>query len=484
MRQYINEAITEYIGKNFSPWHMPGHKRKTSISPLFKYDFTEVPGLDDLHHPEGVIKKSEEELSKVYKTVESHYLVNGSTGGILAAVHAAVAVWQRLRKEGSSPGVFKCNDKAKVLIARNCHKSVYNAIGLIGAEPVYIYPEEMELFQDNANRHTFIYKGVTAGDVETALRNLADGKGDEPDLSGIACAVITSPTYEGFFSDVKGISEVLAKYDIPLIVDEAHGAHLPFAEDFGKSAVYSGADIVIESLHKTLPSLTQTAVIHLADTVWGRSESLQKELRKYLRVFQSSSPSYIFMSGMERCVAWCDENREEFSVFLDRVRGFRNKIETSEFKNVSLIPENALFKTDPSRLTFLVNKISGEEAAGYLMEEYGIVIEMSGSSHIVLISSVMDDEMDFNHLYEGIKGLDSYIDSRPWEETKTVSDSFYIDTDEGQFPLNGSKGKRSKDYIYVYPPGSPVIAPGDIIDSRMLEEINILKAAGKTLVKQ
>ena len=476
MKLYINEAINEYIKRDIFPWHMPGHKRKVAMDHLFEKDFTEVPGLDDLHHPEGIIKDAEDEIAKVYGTRKSFFLVNGSTSGIMSAIYAAVSIYK--------------DAKPKILVARNCHKSVFNAIELLGAEPVYVYPDRF-LMEENDRDDSSIYKGLRPEDFVILKDELASGN--------IACAVITSPTYEGFLSDVNGISSLLHKYGIPLIVDEAHGAHLPFCDKFGRSAIYSGADMVIQSLHKTLPALTQTAVLHIADTkmcddrylstgshevdskpasnagvVASIHNDLEDRVRKYLRIFMSSSPSYVFLANMERCIAWCDENRDEFDKFYDRVMAFRKRTEAEGLHNIGLLPADRV-KTDPSRLTFVIKGMSGRKAAKLLEEKYGIVVEMTGADHIVLISTVMDSEEDFMRLESAIKELDVDIEygSDHQDEEKTVVglEEFVVHTDHGECPINYAIGLRSKDYIYMYPPGSPIIAPGDTITKEMTETI-------------
>jgi len=502
MKLYINEAINEYIKRDIFPWHMPGHKRKVAMDHLFEKDFTEVPGLDDLHHPEGIIKDAEDEIAKVYGTRKSFFLVNGSTSGIMAAIYAAVSIYK--------------DAKPKILVARNCHKSVFNAIELLGAEPVYVYPDRF-LMEENDRDDSSIYKGLRPEDFVILKDELASGN--------IACAVITSPTYEGFLSDVNGISSLLHKYGIPFIVDEAHGAHLPFCDKFGRSAIYSGADMVIQSLHKTLPALTQTAVLHIADTkmcddrylstgshevdskpasnagvVASIHNDLEDRVRKYLRIFMSSSPSYVFLANMERCIAWCDENRDEFEKFYDRVTDFRKRINAIGLHNIELLTGDVSRMTtgvnksadgneagthevnsvrglriDPSRLTFVIKGMSGRKAAKLLEEKYGIVVEMTGADHIVLISTVMDSEEDFMRLESAIKELDVDIEygSDHQDEEKTVVslEEFVVHTDHGECPINYAIGLRSKDYIYMYPPGSPIIAPGDTITKEMTETI-------------
>ncbi|MCC8098209.1 MAG: aminotransferase class V-fold PLP-dependent enzyme, partial [Eubacterium sp.] len=251
------ESISSY------PFHMPGHKRNTELfkNDIFKYDFTEIEGTDDLHHPTEILKQCMDYAADVYGTKKTYFLVNGSTCGLLAAVSAHTDIGDT------------------VLIARNCHKSVYNAVFLRNLRPVYISPPVTG---------EGISGGISPEEVEKALK-----------AASAKAFVMVSPTYEGIVSDVKAISEVCRKYGCVLIVDEAHGAHFSFYGKFPKSTIESGADIVIQSLHKTLPSLTQTALLHICSERADRDKT-----EKYLSIYQSSSPSYILLSSIDSCIKY------------------------------------------------------------------------------------------------------------------------------------------------------------------------------------
>ena len=429
---------------------MPGHKRNASIDPMFEKDFTEVRGLDDLHHPEEMILSSMNELSKVYGTYRSYYLVNGSTGGLLAAVMACA---KKNKTEEKAPGL---------LVAANCHKSVFNGAELTKAPYEIFHPMQDEV--------TGIYESIDP----TALGKYLEKKKKEGIL--YSAFVMTSPTYEGIISDTSAVKKVLTEYNMKLIVDEAHGAHLPFSDRFGVSAIKGNADIVVESLHKTLPSLTQTAVLHIV----SEDEALKEKVEKYLSVFQSSSPSYIFLAGMEKCVALCDEKRSEFDAFYDRVMSFREGFEAEGVKHIKL-----LSGTDPSRLTFLVEGMSGRDAALYLEERYKVVMEMSGRCHMVAIATVMDSEAAFDTLLGAIEGLDGYIESKAPGVGSSIGGNYFEDifilTETGKCPLSESEGKKSENAVYVYPPGIPVIHAGDIIEKNMLSELEKELACGAKL---
>ena len=232
------ERLSTYAASDAYPFHMPGHKRQvkmgiTSVPNPFSVDITEIDGFDNLHHAEDILKESMNSAAAVYGADRSWYLVNGSTCGILAAIAAAV-----------KPG-------EKILMARNSHKSAYHAVILNQLEPVYLYPEEVPEFQ--------IPGGIEPEQVERALL-------EHPEIRAV---FVTSPTYEGIVSDIQGIAATAHRHGAALIVDEAHGAHLPFGDGnyFPDGALQEGADLVIQSLHKTLPSLTQTAILHLKSQI-------------------------------------------------------------------------------------------------------------------------------------------------------------------------------------------------------------------------
>ena len=228
--EYLSESLQNYAQSDVYPFHMPGHKRKKILFPdPYEMDITEIDGFDNLHHAEGILKEAQERAAALYGSKRCFYLVNGSTCGLLAAISAAAG-------RGD-----------KVIVARNCHKAVYHALYLKELQAEYIYP---------AITNHGIQGQITVEQVRKTLR-------ENPDASAV---ILTSPTYEGIVSDVKKIAEVCHEQNIPLIVDEAHGAHLGFSGGFPENAVRLGADAVIMSLHKTLPSFTQTALLHLNST--------------------------------------------------------------------------------------------------------------------------------------------------------------------------------------------------------------------------
>jgi len=512
MKKYISEGLLTYLETEKKPWHMPGHKRKPVFSgdtnfqqllnQCFQYDVTEVPGLDDFHSPEEMMLGAEQELEALYGTDFSRYLVNGATSGILSADFACAdaAPYKKETDMAATAG-----SRPIFLVARNCHKSVFHAMELCGADIIYLYPEEKNS----------LYGGITKSILEGVLRNISKEK-----LSRIAGCVITSPTYEGILSDVAAISRILHFYNIPLIVDEAHGAHFSFikkellSEDsfyvedvyetltlrkdenlysqlthnmnYGTpSAVDHGADIVIQSLHKTLPSFTQTAVIHCRQQL---SADYAASLKKYLTYFQTSSPSYIFLMAMEQCISYCDENRSNFVRFYKNIFQFRKAVAGAGLKNISLFSGDTYFDQpyffDPSRIVLLTE--SGERLKRLLEENYGIVVEMAGNSHVTIISTISDDEADFDYLLKAILDVDSSLQEQETIQPAKSSEGFWKEISsevslELILSLYPKIGTLSEHSYYVYPPGVPIIAANEIITDDMLQELTKHVSQGRKI---
>ena len=260
----IFDKLKNYSDSDYYAFHMPGHKRNLDLmdetSP-YRIDITEIDGFDDLHHAEGLLKEAQERAAKVYHASETHFLINGSTAGILSAILGTT-------EKGDS-----------ILVARNCHKSVYHAIYLNELDPVYIYPK----FDTEQGLST----EIDAEDVQKALE-------EHPKIRAV---MIVSPTYDGVVSDIEKIAEIVHEAGCLLIVDEAHGAHFGFDPYFPESANMYGADLVINSLHKTLPALTQTALLHVNGERVNR-----RKVKRYLDMLQTSSPSYILMASIDACI--------------------------------------------------------------------------------------------------------------------------------------------------------------------------------------
>ncbi len=484
------ERLTEYAGSDAYPFHMPGHKRREIPDGIpggfpdpYGIDITEIDGFDNLHHAEGILKDAMDEAAAIYGADRSWYLVNGSTCGILSAVFATT------------------ENGGKILTARNCHKAVYHAICLNRLEAEYLYPEEITEFGING--------GIRAEDVRKALeKDAMHCAGNSGDVRGkitkIQAVLITSPTYEGVVSDIRVIADVAHEYGIPLIVDEAHGAHLEYADQchsFPKSALEYGADIVIQSLHKTLPCFTQTAILHVKGKLVD-----QDRISRYLSMFQTSSPSYLFMAGMERCIRYMDgDGRNEMIRYEKRLERFMERMEGLQVLEVLDREICGKYRTvagwDPSKIvvsTMRAEDFHGEELAETLRRKYHLEMEMTAPEYVIAMTSLMDTEEGFERLGTALLEIDGALRRRTESGRKEKAASETpegleskvshpvrrmliceaMDADTERTAFQDTVGKVSAEFVYLYPPGIPIIAPGEVFTDAIVEKIMAYKAAG------
>lgn len=452
----IYDELKSYTRSDFYPFHMPGHKRlEYPFNESYSIDITEIDGFDDYHHPEGMIRDAMIHAAQVYGADASYFLLNGSTGGILSAISAVTDL-------GDS-----------ILIARNCHKSVYNAIYLRNLKPYYVYPQPTQ--------ELGIMGGILPSDVDNILKKHSD----------IRAVVIVSPTYEGIISDVEGIARVCHKYQIPLIVDEAHGAHLPFWEEGPKSALECGADCVIQSLHKTLPSLTQTAILH-----WNRGYMERKRLEQYLHIYQSSSPSYVFLAGIQACVAMMEEKgRERMKSHGNRMKEFIElcaSFRSLRVLNFSILESLGVYDWDWTRLVVMTTEHRGDTLHRILRERYHLQMEMETPDYVVAITSLADSEEGLARLYFALKEIDREWPTCDITDKKgnknlnfngyameTLGKHHYSQVispyevslcEKKKIPWKEAKGRISAESAYIYPPGIPFLMPGEKI---LQEHLNI-----------
>ena len=494
----ILSKLDKYKDENIVPMHMPGAKRNKELIELYmgdmgnpyEKDITEINGFDNMHNAETIIKDAFDEAAELYGADESWYLVNGSTAGNMSAIC----------------GVTHKNDV--VIMARNCHISVYNAVILNELNPVYIYPEYDEEYG--------YYKGITLKEIKF----IVDKYSSDHDRNDIKAVILTSPTYEGNVSDIKSIAEYLHQYNIPLIVDEAHGAHFNFSESFPQSAVKSGADVVINSVHKTLPSLTQTAIMHIN---YGIVDV--ERIRRYWNIYQSTSPSYILMSSIARSLSIVKNDGDKlFAEYVDKLTILRNGL--SELKHIRLINTD-----DISKL------VLGYKDAKWLYDtlfyKYKIQLEMSSIKYVIAMTSIFDSQEYYDRFLAALKEIDEEIDESISkydredilnskvdkdldnrfnsihngeadnrlnyssinnqdngnkinvvdfrdEQALTIAQAFNRRDLSGcdEIQMNNEKiyGKISGESVYVYPPGIPILCPGEVITRKI---IAILEAAGE-----
>ncbi len=353
------DRLNEYAAQDYVPMHMPGAKRNTELFAAFNpygLDITEIDNFDNMHHADGIIKAAFERCAHTFGAEESLYLVNGSSAGILAAICGATG-------KGD-----------KVIAARNSHISVYNAIYLNELEPIYVYPEYID-------EEAGICAGITAAQVENVFEN------------GVKAVIITSPTYEGMVSDIEAIAELAHKNGAVLIVDEAHGAHFNFDEAFPRSAVKCGADLVVQSLHKTLPSFTQTAVLHMCGGLVDR-----KRVKMYWDMYQSTSPSYLLMAGIDRCVTILNESGKElFKIYIRRLKKLRERL--AGLKNFRLLDTD-----DISKLVIITD--DGRKLYDILLRQYYIQLEMFSLKYVIAMTSIGDKEPYYDSFVKAMEKID------------------------------------------------------------------------------
>ena len=430
------EQLKAYGESDYYPFHMPGHKRNQKLAAQglpVSIDITEISGFDNLHHAEGIIKEEQAFAAKLYGAKKSYFLVNGSTCGILSAISAAVS-------EGET-----------LLIARNCHKSVYHAAYLRKIKLEYLMPEMDPLG---------FPKAITKEAVSKALDENAD----------IGAVLITSPTYEGFCSDITAIARICHSKQIPLIIDEAHGAHFGFDEHFPKSAISCGADYVIQSLHKTLPSLTQTAILHTADSLFVRAEKLER----FLAIYQTSSPSYVFMGSISNCLH--SIQKKDFTRYAQRLSSFYQACQT--FRFIKLYEEEKDIKDVGKLIIYDCSEtLLGPQLFEILREQYHLELELSMQKYVLGMTSICDEEQAFTRLFDALKQIDESIEAASSPKNDLIALPLpkkqlelyeAMDTDAKTVALDDSVGEVICEYIYLYPPGYPVIVPGERMDEAIL----------------
>ena len=339
MRQeeLLINRLAAYARSDMYPFHMPGHKRRTgpeesfmnsctdSFTNPFAVDITEIEGFDNLHHPEGILKDSMKWAADVYGADQTYYLINGSTGGILAAVCGSVPRGGR------------------ILVSRNCHKSVYHGICLNQLKTSYVYPQEIEGLG--------IQGGITAEDVDRMLNRYMDTQ----------AVLIVCPTYDGIVSDIEAIARIVHRAGLPLIVDEAHGAHFRYDAMFPVSALDLGADVVIQSVHKTLPSLTQTALLHIkCNRPDGGCYADRERIDRYIHMVQSSSPSYVLMASIENSIYQMEQtDTAPYGKQLHRLRRRLGQMRHLRLADTGLIGQAGIRDLDISKI---VGVYQGEPA--------------------------------------------------------------------------------------------------------------------------
>ena len=478
MRQeeLLINRLAAYARSDMYPFHMPGHKRRTgpeesfmnsctdSFTNPFAVDITEIEGFDNLHHPEGILKDSMKWAADVYGADQTYYLINGSTGGILAAVCGSVPRGGR------------------ILVSMNCHKSVYHGICLNQLKTSYVYPQEIEGLG--------IQGGITAEDVDRMLNRYMDTQ----------AVLIVCPTYDGIVSDIEAIARIVHRAGLPLIVDEAHGAHFRYDAMFPVSALDLGADVVIQSVHKTLPSLTQTALLHIkCNRPDGGCYADRERIDRYIHMVQSSSPSYVLMASIENSIYQMEQtDTAPYGKQLHRLRRRLGQMRHLRLADTGLIGQAGIRDLDISKIVVstrgtclypAVDGLTGFTGAhldDILRREYHLEMEMCGADYVTAITTVMDSGEGLERLGDALTRIDTQLtdagykpDGRSGNQKSVYSMRCDTAMSMGEameekmasVGLQDSAGCISGEFVYIYPPGIPIVAPGEWISRPILEVI-------------
>ena len=444
--------LREHDEDGFVPFHMPGHKRSKNYSFLSNVqglDITELEGFDDLNRAEGLLLEAQKRAAEFFGVKASRFLTCGSTGGVLAAMRALTS------------------DGDEVLIARNSHKSVYNAIELCGLRPYYVNPTYFEEYG--------FYGSVVPEDIEAELEAHPN----------IRLVVITSPTYEGVLSNIKAIAKICHSRGAYLFVDEAHGAHLGLSRKFEDSARNLGADVVVNSLHKTLPSLTQTAILHVCTDAVDVGA-----IDRNLSLFQTSSPSYVLMASIDGCLRYlAGEGIYELDIWNDRIDKFRKSM--SRCKRIKLFEHNGdgrVYAYDKTKLVFLTveSAISGVALMRALRSKYKIELEMASANYVLAMTGAGDTLGAYLAISEAIFELDNSVKDRnglakidSLSLPKKVVEPCQIRILSTEFAeLESAIGRVSAESVWAFPPCSPILVKGEVITKEFVRHAMLLYECG------
>lgn len=454
MNTPIFNHLKRYVDTKPVSFYMPGHKHGRGLPQEFidyipQIDVTEIPGTDNLHFPESIIKESQDLAAQLFGADQTFFLINGSSCGILASI------------------LTLCNHNEKLIVGRNCHKSVVAALTLAGAIPVYVSPEYNEEFGVSAH--------ITPQSIEKALK-------ENPDAKGV---FITSPNFYGVCSDIREISKICHQYGKPLLVDEAHGPHLKFHQELPESAMDGGADICIQSAHKTLLALTQASFLHL------RSDLIDINILKHILVMiQSTSPSYILMASLDIAREIVAERGEELlGELLENIKTFKLKMQV--LTRLSIVDENTnVFDFDPTRLVIHCRKlgISGFDLDRELRNRFNVQPELCDLYNVVFITTMDNIKEDFDALFNALVIIheeNKYRDELPLKNMRldVIPEQIFLPSEafsmqSVRVPLSESLGRISTASVVPYPPGIPVLCPGEEITQHSIDYIEMILNLG------
>ncbi|MBV6683097.1 aminotransferase class I/II-fold pyridoxal phosphate-dependent enzyme [Bacillus sp. JRC01] len=455
-------GLMKHSKKNPVQFHIPGHKKGAGMDPEFKefigenalsIDLINIAPLDDLHQPKGMIKEAQDLAAKAFGADHTFFSVQGTSGAIMTMVMSV------------------CGPGDKIIVPRNVHKSVMSAIVFSGATPVFIHPD--------IDENLGISHGITTDAVARALEQNPDAKG----------VLVINPTYFGISADLKKIVEIAHSYDVPVLVDEAHGVHIHFHDDLPLSAMQAGADLAATSVHKLGGSMTQSSVLNMKNGLVS-----PKRVQTILSMLTTTSTSYLLLASLDVArKRLATEGHELISRTIDlaeRMRDEINGIEGLYCVGKEILGTKATFDYDPTKLIISVKYlgISGFDAEKWLRESHNIEVELSDLYNILCIITPGDTEKDASTLVSALKELTEKLKQDGARDPITVMlpdipvlsitprDAFYAETEV--IPIDETVGRTIAEFIMVYPPGIPIFIPGEIITKENIEYIKTNIEAG------
>ncbi|MCK0470597.1 aminotransferase class I/II-fold pyridoxal phosphate-dependent enzyme [Alkalihalobacillus sp. APA_J-10(15)] len=457
-RQHLTPLFTgvrQHAEKQPIQFHIPGHKQGAGMDPEFRQfigenalaiDLINIAPLDDLHHPNGIIKEAQELAAEAFGADFTFFSVQGTSGAIMTMIMAV------------------CGPGDKIIVPRNVHKSIMSAIIFSGATPIFIHPE--------IDENLGISHGITVDSVEKAIHAHADAKG----------LLVINPTYFGISGNLKQIVELAHSYQIPVLVDEAHGVHIHFHPDLPLSAMQAGADMAATSVHKLGGSMTQSSILNVKEGLVS-----PKRVQAIISMLTTTSTSYLLLSSLDTArmqlatkgVALLDEAIR----LANDARKEINDISGLTCVDKDILGTPATYDMDPTKLIISVRQlgISGHDVELWLRKNYSIEVELSDLYNILCIITLGDTKEKINKLVDALRHLASEKKIQPNQDHKPVSvpniptlslsprDAFYADTEI--VPFSKSAGRIIAEFIMVYPPGIPVLIPGEIITTDNLQYI-------------
>ncbi|WP_312755416.1 aminotransferase class I/II-fold pyridoxal phosphate-dependent enzyme [Rummeliibacillus suwonensis] len=451
-RMPLFEALVDYAKKDVTPFDVPGHKMGAQASPLknilgemtMKMDVNSMKELDLLSHPESVIKEAQQLAANAFGADQAYFLVNGTTSGILAMILAS------------------CKPDDVLIVPRNCHKSVMNGLILSGAKPVFIEPE--------VDVHFGISHGISVKSVTKTLSAYPEAK----------AILVTYPTYFGSMNDLRAICSLAHDRDITVIVDSAHGAHLPFMP--GQiDPIVAGADIVTMSMHKTGGSLTQSSILFLNE---GRVSA--KTMQKTLNMLQTTSANYLLMSSL-------DVARHDLALYgYDRYKDLKPLVEKAihdieqhtcfEVLKNDYVKKQNMQAYDWTKMVIRVNDsgLTGFEVYTLLKEKYQIQMELAEGYVVMAVVTTADDEESLKKLVYALCEIDrlygrkipiystNVTPTHPNKLLLSPRDAYYAEHE--LLPIDMALGKISADLLMIYPPGIPLVIPGELISEDVIQQ--------------